>query len=93
MLWVAPYALSPEAFEYWLRAHQLREAAGLSAEKKLGRKIGSNEEWTTSAQLDRLEQHPEEYTVQATLCKLRILSGFDGRGHHSLSEWYIYCTA
>ncbi len=56
MLWVAPYALSPEAFEYWLRAHQLREAAGLSAEKKLGRKIGSNEEWTTSAQLDRLEQ-------------------------------------
>lgn len=41
------------------------------------------------AKLNQMEQHLEEYTIQATLCKLRILSRFGGKGHHSLSEWYI----
>jgi len=50
----APSSLFPKAFDCWRRAHQLREAAGPSAEKKLGRKIGSNVEWTTLAELDQL---------------------------------------
>jgi len=82
-----------KAFDYWRRAHQLREkekeAVGPSAEKKLGRNIGTNLEWTTLAQLDQLEQQSEEYTIQAVLVKLRILSSFGGDGHRSLSSWSI----
>jgi len=89
----APSSLFPKAFDCWRRAHQLRqlekEASGPSAEKKLGRKIGISEEWTSMDQLDQLEQRPEEYKIQAVLVKLRILSGFDRDGHHSLSSWYI----
>jgi len=85
--------LFPKAFEYWRRAHQLRqkqiEVSGSSAEKNLSRKIGNIVEWTTLADLDQLEQHPEDYRIQAFLVKLRILSGFLGRNHHHLSTRYI----
>jgi len=84
---------SPKAFEYWRRAHQLRQMGidvnGPSCEKVLGRKIGSHVEWTTLADLDQLEQHPEDYQIQAILVKLRILSSFPGNSHHTLSTWCI----
>jgi len=83
----------PKAFEYWRRAHQLRqmekEATGSSTEKILSRKIGRNVEWTTLDELDQLEQHPEDYQIQGLLVKLRILSGFSAHRHHSLSSNYI----
>jgi len=66
-----------------------KEASGSSAEKILGRKIGSHVEWTTLAELDQLEQHPENYRIQGLLVKLRILSRFVGNSHHTLSTWYI----
>jgi len=84
----------PKAFAYWRRAHQLRqmeiEVSGSSAEKILGRKIGSHVEWTTLDELDQLELHPENYGIQGLLVKLRILSRFVGNGgHHFLSSQYI----
>jgi len=86
-------SLFPKAFEYWRRAHHLRElekkAVGSFAEKKLERRIGSDEEWTTLAGLDQLQKNPEEYRIQAVLVMLRSLSGFDGDGHRSLSSCCI----
>jgi len=83
----------PKAFEYWRRALKLRqmeiEVSGSSAEKILGRKIGRNVEWTTLAELDQIEQHPEDYRIQALLVKLRILSGCIGVAHQDLSTSYI----
>ncbi len=43
----------------------------------------------TFHEVDTQMQHPDEYTVQALLVKLRILSGLDGQRHHSLSTQYI----
>jgi len=86
-------SLFPKAFEYWRRAHQLREnekeVSGSSAEKKLGRRIGRKVEWTSLAQLDQLEQEPNEHITQAVLVKLRILSGFNPHDHYWISSWYI----
>jgi len=84
----------PKAFDHWRRAHQLRqmeiEVSGPSAKKILGRKIGRHLEWTTLADLDQLEKHPEDYRIQALLVKLRIRSTCLGvRGHPPLSQEYL----
>jgi len=94
ILGVPDDSLFRKAYEYRRRAHELREiekeASGPSAEKKLGRKIGSNEEWTTLAGLDQLKRNPEENTIQAVLVKLRTLSGLiSGNVNRYLSEWYV----
>jgi len=81
----------PIAFDYWRRALHLRQMAKEASilEKNLGRKIGRHVEWTTLAELNQLEQNPEDCRVQALLVKLRILSGFDVEIHHDLSSQYI----
>jgi len=71
--------LFPKAFNYWRRAHHLREiekeATGSSAEKLLGPKNGGIIEWTTLSQLENVIQHPEEYKIQSLHVILRVLSG------------------
>jgi len=91
----------PKAFEYWRRAHQLRqmeiEVNGPSSEKILGRKIGRHVEWTTLEELDKIMKNPEEYKVHSLLVKLRIISGRIPHSHghiyyykhHKLSTLYI----
>jgi len=69
----------PKAFDYWRRAHHLREmekeASGASAEKISGPKKGGTMEWTTLSQLVHVIQHPEEYKLQSLLVRMRIISG------------------
>jgi len=101
ILFDAKYApFIPKAFEYWRRAHQLRETekqtSGSSADKILGRKIGTHVEWTTLTELDKIMENPEEYKVQSLLVKLRILSGRNSHAeykyrfkHYSLSSLYM----
>jgi len=83
-----------KGFQYWRQAHKLREmekeVSGTSAEKILGRKIGRNVEWTTLADLDRLEQHSEDYRIQAIMVKLRIISSRCEEAARLISCQYLY---
>jgi len=70
--------LFPKAFDYWRRAHHLREmekdASGSSAEKSLGPKKGGTMEWTGLAELEHVIQHPEEHKIQSLHVRFRVLS-------------------
>ena len=82
-----------KAFQYWRRAHQLRqmeiEVSGSMSEKILGRKIGINVEWTTLTDLERLVHHPNEFATQSLMVKLRIVSKRCHKAARFISNQYL----
>jgi len=69
-------SLFPKCFDYWRKALQLRqmEGSGFIEKPRSNPKHTQTIEWSTSAELEDVMNHPDKFVIQSFLVRLRILS-------------------